>query len=99
MEYAQNGYVWYRLQYRIRQDGGDHYGLYCGIMYSLKYDNDDYFRGNNYYKSAKMSKTKKEIKFGEWREVLDNKYMDCMSDKDLAAFIVEIDCQKLGCAK
>merc|ERR1712129_625026 len=61
-----------------------------GLVYTIKYDEDDYFRDNKFYKSVKP-KRGPIATFAQMREELDSKYMDCMSDKDLAEFLIKLD--------
>ena len=100
IEYAQTGYKWYRISYRSQNDDND-YGPPLdelnedGIIHNLKFDPDDFFRDNTFYKAQKPP-TGKAVHFRKWRKELDSKYMDCMSDEDLVTFICNIDTAKLG---
>ena len=85
----------YRRHYDDYNDGGAKLVDNDGIVYNIEYDEDDYFRGNGYYKSKKP-KTDGIVKFEQWRKDLDSKYMDCMSDKDLAHFLMAVDESKLS---
>merc|ERR1711933_338867 len=99
IEYCQVGYRWYRFEYKTN-DGERDYDAHLeegAMIYDVKYDDDDYFRDNRFYKKPKASRgwwssdRGGAVSFAEWRDDLDAKYMKNMTDDDLAAFLGEVD--------
>lgn len=58
IEYAQNGYKWYRLEYEVNIETVNEEGLMLkelnkGVIFNVKFDDDDYFWDNGFYKRRK----------------------------------------------
>merc|ERR1712048_930186 len=101
IEYAQNGYRWYQIRYTLPSDDENYMEQTKlrnedGIIYHLEYDVDDYFRDNAFYKPKQSKTCWHSVSFDEWRQELESKYMDCMSDEDLVEFVLAVDYAKLS---
>merc|ERR1712204_103215 len=107
--YVQNPYRWFQIRYAIDigegYDDGDYYfnEHNPGVIFLVEYDDDDYFRGNGFYKpktiepptSVYGSHGAEWCGFDELRSILPSKYVNCMSDADLAKFVISIDSSQL----
>ena len=89
--YSDNGYRWFRLEFNEpnRVPNVQWRNLNQEVVWNLKYDDDDYFRSNEYYK-REFPATDKAVSFADWRNELDGKYVKEMSDKELAKFIASL---------
>merc|ERR1712228_92118 len=96
--YAQTGHRWYQFNTKIKReladnDDFDYFQWFNeqGVVFNLEYDDDDYFRGNDFYKEAKDSQTAHPVCFNEWRNELDDGNMKSMTDEDLAVFVIMVE--------
>ena len=91
--YTDNGYRWFRLEFVVPVGVFGHAmdweNLNQEIIWNLEYDDDDYFRSNEYYKGVCPAKSK-AVSFADWRNELEAKYMKGMSDTDLARFVASL---------
>lgn len=101
--YSENGYKWYNLTITSPEDQEKYKHKHWkeesdgNFMYDFKYDEDDYFRDNSYYKKKEDERMyHKKTTIQSLRNELDQEQMNKVSDKEFAGFIAAVSNLCLG---